>query len=1042
MLIFSLTIPATEVHASPGWDFVIDLIASNKSSYNIGETAQIFARIQNTGTEIIDSYYAQADFTVYYPDGSIAKTGTDWNSHKINPGNPDSTYTFTLNWLIPSNAQNGYYDIKVVVTVWEGVNGQWMGATHVKSKTEYDEFSVNAPPPSDFYLSITPSSRTISQGETTTYQVTANSQNGWNTPVTLSVSGLPSGASATFNPNPITPTATSTLTISTSPSTPTGVKTITVTGTGGSKSHTTSASLTIQQSSTSDFNLVAYPDSLSFAKPSSGSTSKTSTITITSINGFNSQVSLSAGWSGTAPSGVTYSLSKYLVTPPVNGQDTSTLTVTVSSTASTGIFTLLITGISGSLSKGDEVTITITPQAAPLSVDVWSNKGGQGHNVPDGSYQVGETVTIWYSVNKACTAKITITKPDGSQVIYGPGSVSAGTYSVTGTAAEPLGQREVLFEAWTETEYANDRTWFTVVQSAGNLQVIVRDQNGNAIPGVDLISTSQPIGQTQLSGTTDQYGQYTWSDILTGSYVIQAVKIGYNTNSGSGIVNPQQTTMIAITLATTPTRSNPSVMLIPESQFGIAGSTMTYTVYISNTDDPTFGPSTFSLTYSVPSGWTASLSKTSVTITPWFIDSSVTLSVTIPSSAPADDYIVSITATNMGATSYQGIGSHEIRIYSLSITRVQDYSPIKGNILDLSISQIAPSGNDGLLVSFYIHNSRPAYYCVDVFKGPVTEMYDRTLFIGSWDDLELSQNLAKNSDGFWMGMDVNVDWGLYVIKWIFDHVIGCSPSTSSLQMIEDAVKQQYFPDKRAVLISISEWINALADYMINHPEVFVQIVAECGLNYTVQFIVQKANVILSIAYTIAKEVKSILDTLTSPSEETIWINLKNEGQSVVSGSAVSLYETGQKLYIHIYDELNRHVGLNYEINQTERGIAGTTYIDKSNEIIIILPVDIHNYRILVDSSCAEESYEEYNLTISTISNGQAVVQDSVQASIEKNSVIEYEVRISEGKVVINPVTMPWYQQYWYILPIISAVVVAIVSYLFMRRRRPEDISLK
>jgi hypothetical protein len=63
--------------------------------------------------------------------------------------------------------------------------------------------------------------------------------------VSLSASGLPSGATASFSPNPINSGSSSTATISTAGSTPTGTYTITVTGTGTSATHSTTISLTV-----------------------------------------------------------------------------------------------------------------------------------------------------------------------------------------------------------------------------------------------------------------------------------------------------------------------------------------------------------------------------------------------------------------------------------------------------------------------------------------------------------------------------------------------------------------------------------------------------------------------------------------------------------------------------------------------------------------------------------------------------------------------------------------------------------------------------
>jgi hypothetical protein len=98
-------------------------------------------------------------------------------------------------------------------------------------------------PPADFGLSATPSSRSIRQGASTTYAVTITPSNGFSGQVTLKASGLPSGATASFSPNPAA--SGSTLTINTTTSTSRGTSTITITGTSGSIVHTAKVTLTV-----------------------------------------------------------------------------------------------------------------------------------------------------------------------------------------------------------------------------------------------------------------------------------------------------------------------------------------------------------------------------------------------------------------------------------------------------------------------------------------------------------------------------------------------------------------------------------------------------------------------------------------------------------------------------------------------------------------------------------------------------------------------------------------------------------------------------
>ena len=94
-----------------------------------------------------------------------------------------------------------------------------------------------------FDLDVTPTERTVAAGEETSYTVSATSLHGFTSPITLAISGLPAGATADFDPNPITPAITSTLTVETSSSTPSGTYTLTIEGESGDIRDTVTATL-------------------------------------------------------------------------------------------------------------------------------------------------------------------------------------------------------------------------------------------------------------------------------------------------------------------------------------------------------------------------------------------------------------------------------------------------------------------------------------------------------------------------------------------------------------------------------------------------------------------------------------------------------------------------------------------------------------------------------------------------------------------------------------------------------------------------------
>ena len=100
--------------------------------------------------------------------------------------------------------------------------------------------------PADFGLSVAPSSITITRGKAGSYTVTISSLRGFAGSVGLSVSGLPSGASATFKPSSVSAPGSSTMTIKTTSKATRGTFTLTVRGSSGSLAHQATTKLVIK----------------------------------------------------------------------------------------------------------------------------------------------------------------------------------------------------------------------------------------------------------------------------------------------------------------------------------------------------------------------------------------------------------------------------------------------------------------------------------------------------------------------------------------------------------------------------------------------------------------------------------------------------------------------------------------------------------------------------------------------------------------------------------------------------------------------------
>jgi hypothetical protein len=99
----------------------------------------------------------------------------------------------------------------------------------------------------NFTISASPSSVSVAQGHQGTSTITTTGVNGFNSPITLSASGAPSGASVAFNPTtiPAPGSGTSAMTVTVGSSTPVGTYPITIIGTGGGIQQPTTVTLTV-----------------------------------------------------------------------------------------------------------------------------------------------------------------------------------------------------------------------------------------------------------------------------------------------------------------------------------------------------------------------------------------------------------------------------------------------------------------------------------------------------------------------------------------------------------------------------------------------------------------------------------------------------------------------------------------------------------------------------------------------------------------------------------------------------------------------------
>jgi hypothetical protein len=137
-----------------------------------------------------------------------------------------------------SNGTTYYYEVAAINSAGAGSLSNERSAT------------PTAPPPApDFSIAVTPTTRTVTRGSSTTYIVTVTAANGFSGLVNLTASISPAGNGITmsFNPTGLTvgppSSAQSTFTVVTSRKTPKRTFTITITGTSGGLVHSTTVTL-------------------------------------------------------------------------------------------------------------------------------------------------------------------------------------------------------------------------------------------------------------------------------------------------------------------------------------------------------------------------------------------------------------------------------------------------------------------------------------------------------------------------------------------------------------------------------------------------------------------------------------------------------------------------------------------------------------------------------------------------------------------------------------------------------------------------------
>ncbi|MGB7924786.1 MAG: FG-GAP-like repeat-containing protein [Pyrinomonadaceae bacterium] len=145
--------------------------------------------------------------------------------------------------LTPNNFPVAASPLPEEMPAVEAMNGTTVFAYSLfDERSPFKSFRVRLrrfPFDSDYNVTATPYQRQVAPGGTTTFTVNINPQNNFTGQLSLSVYGLPGGATATFNPQTLQGSGTSILTVTTANATPEDIYRLTIAATSGAQTSTT-----------------------------------------------------------------------------------------------------------------------------------------------------------------------------------------------------------------------------------------------------------------------------------------------------------------------------------------------------------------------------------------------------------------------------------------------------------------------------------------------------------------------------------------------------------------------------------------------------------------------------------------------------------------------------------------------------------------------------------------------------------------------------------------------------------------------------------
>jgi uncharacterized membrane protein len=364
--------------------------------------------------------------------------------------------------------------------------------------------------------------------------------------------------------------------------------------------------------------------------------------------------------------------------------------------------TLSLSGGTGTVAPGGTATYTVSlknndPSSCSAStftiVGVQPNMPGWTRVVaqPTISVAPGATATTQYRVTSSTTASA------GAYQVYASVGDGQSNHYAAAQSVHNIGSAPPVCARTAPTLTTSGGGSAVPAGTAVPFTITVRNNDTAACAATNFsVARSAPAGwNTSLSANTLNIASgasrtvtltaTSPSGASAGSYAINT-----STSSSVGAVHSRSVASTYIVQAPTPAcvRNTPELTVDAGGAAVAAGTAKTYTVRLTNRDSASCASSAFSLSRSVPAGWTSTLSPTSGTLTPGAA-LTAQLVATSPSSATAGAYPIGLGAAS-GISQHTVNASTSYTVATPACTRSAPFLTVSGSTAAVAAGTSVP----------------------------------------------------------------------------------------------------------------------------------------------------------------------------------------------------------------------------------------------------------------------------------------------------------------------------------------------------------------